>query len=66
MESKKWQHDRFDERSQAPKSRQEIVAAYGFDIRTNQDSETRISNKLRNVKKLRLVKIVHYITYCAF
>lgn len=29
----KWQHDKFDEKFQAPKSRQEIVAVYGFDIR---------------------------------
>lgn len=33
MDRKKWQHDKFDEKFQAPKSRQEIVAVYGFDIR---------------------------------
>lgn len=29
----KWKHDRYDERSQRPKSRRELVNKYGFDIR---------------------------------
>ena len=29
----KWVHDRYQETQQAPKSREEIVAVYGYDIR---------------------------------
>lgn len=29
----RWSHDRFDENEQAPKSRAELVSAYGYDIR---------------------------------
>jgi protein CASC3 len=30
----RWSHDRFNENEQAPKSRSELVSAYGYDIRT--------------------------------
>lgn len=30
----RWTHDRFDESEQAPKSRAELVSAYGYDIRS--------------------------------
>lgn len=30
----RWSHDRYDESEQAPKSRQELVSAYGYDIRS--------------------------------
>lgn len=30
---RKWEHDKFDERSQKPKSSTELVKRYGFDIR---------------------------------
>lgn len=29
----KWTHDKFDESEQAPKSREELTTAYGYDIR---------------------------------
>ena len=32
-EDDKWQHDRFEIHDQSPKSREELVAAYGYDIR---------------------------------
>ena len=38
MDNAKWQHDRYDARSQAPKSHDEIVATYGFDIRIVHDA----------------------------
>ncbi|XP_031694500.1 protein CASC3 [Anarrhichthys ocellatus] len=31
----RWDHDRFREEEQAPKSREELVAIYGYDIRNN-------------------------------
>lgn len=33
-ETDKWSHDRFNEYEQAPKSRAELVSAYGYDIRS--------------------------------
>lgn len=33
-DDKKWLHDRYDEGSQMPKTRQELIAVYGYDIRT--------------------------------
>uniref|UniRef100_A0A9J2P0D6 Protein CASC3 n=1 Tax=Ascaris lumbricoides TaxID=6252 RepID=A0A9J2P0D6_ASCLU len=35
----KWKHDRYDERSQRPKSRRELVNKYGFDIRDQKTEE---------------------------
>lgn len=29
----RWEHDRFREEEQAPKSREELIAIYGYDIR---------------------------------
>lgn len=29
----KWKHDRFDERSQRPKTKRELLNRYGYDIR---------------------------------
>jgi len=34
IDNNKWLHDRFDERTQMPKTRQELVAVYGYDIRS--------------------------------
>ena len=31
----KWTHDRFREDLQAPKSREELIALYGYDIRAS-------------------------------
>lgn len=36
----RWTHDRFNENEQAPKSRNELVSAYGYDIR-NEDNAPR-------------------------
>lgn len=36
----RWTHDRFNENEQAPKSRAELVSAYGYDIR-NEDNAPR-------------------------
>lgn len=36
----RWSHDRFNENEQAPKSRSELVSAYGYDIR-NEDNAPR-------------------------
>ena len=33
LDSHRWAHDRFDLHQQGPKAREELVAAYGFDIR---------------------------------
>lgn len=30
----KWNHDRFNDNEQAPKSKQELVSTYGYDIRS--------------------------------
>lgn len=30
----RWEHDKFREDEQAPKSRQELIALYGYDIRS--------------------------------
>lgn len=35
----RWEHDRFREDEQAPKSREELVALYGYDIRSNKNPE---------------------------
>ncbi|VDM38131.1 unnamed protein product, partial [Toxocara canis] len=35
----KWKHDRYDERSQRPKTRRELVSKYGFDIRDQNTEE---------------------------
>lgn len=50
----RWQHDRYDAHSQAPKSRAEIVATYGFDIRTVQDGRS-LSAGTRSGRKTRYV-----------
>lgn len=33
IDDKKWLHDRYNESEQMPKSRQELVAIYGYDMR---------------------------------
>lgn len=43
----KWKHDRFDERSQAPKTRRELLSRYGYDIRS--EVILNITAVLRNV-----------------
>ncbi|XP_075702482.1 protein CASC3 isoform X2 [Rhinoderma darwinii] len=35
----RWEHDRFREDEQAPKSRDELIAMYGYDIRSNKNPE---------------------------
>ncbi|KAM4622650.1 protein CASC3 isoform 1-T1 [Discoglossus pictus] len=35
----RWEHDRFREDEQAPKSRGELIAMYGYDIRSSKNSE---------------------------
>lgn len=37
----RWEHDRFREEEQAPKSREELVAIYGYDIRNGGVSNER-------------------------
>lgn len=38
----RWEHDKFREEEQAPKSREELIAVYGYDIRNgNGPSDTR-------------------------
>lgn len=38
----RWEHDKFREEEQAPKSREELIAIYGYDIRNgNGSSDTR-------------------------
>lgn len=32
----RWEHDKFREEEQAPKSRQELIASYGYDIRNGE------------------------------
>ena len=34
-DDKKWLHDRYDEHAQMPKSREELVDVYGYDIRAS-------------------------------
>ncbi|XP_067940854.1 protein CASC3-like isoform X2 [Watersipora subatra] len=36
----KWGHDRYDERSQAPKSRDELIRDYGYDIKSKDEPPT--------------------------
>lgn len=33
----KWNHDCYDERDQAPKSREELIILYGYDIRSRDE-----------------------------
>jgi len=33
IDEKKWLHDRYDERAQMPKTRQELIEVYGYDLR---------------------------------
>ncbi|XP_067617451.1 myb-like protein I [Eurosta solidaginis] len=42
----RWSHDRFDPSEQAPKSRSELVSAYGYDIRT-EDAPPRARRRRR-------------------
>lgn len=42
----RWAHDRFDPNEQAPKSRNELVSAYGYDIRT-EDAPPRARRRRR-------------------
>ncbi|CAD6993915.1 protein CASC3 [Ceratitis capitata] len=42
----RWSHDRFDASEQAPKSRTELVSAYGYDIRT-EDAPPRARRRRR-------------------
>ncbi|KAJ8926082.1 hypothetical protein NQ315_009938 [Exocentrus adspersus] len=42
----KWKHDRFNDTEQAPKSRSELIAIYGYDIR-NEDGPPRARRRRR-------------------
>lgn len=42
----KWSHDKFNDNDQAPKSKQELVAIYGYDIR-NEDGPPRARRRRR-------------------
>merc|ERR550519_519183 len=42
----KWGHDKFLDREQAPKSKEELVTAYGYDIR-NEDNAPRARRRRR-------------------
>uniref|UniRef100_A0A1L8DDK0 Protein CASC3 n=1 Tax=Nyssomyia neivai TaxID=330878 RepID=A0A1L8DDK0_9DIPT len=42
----RWSHDRYDESEQAPKSKAELVSAYGYDIR-NEESPPRARRRRR-------------------
>ena len=42
----RWSHDRFNDSEQAPKSRSELVAIYGYDIR-NEDGPPRARRRRR-------------------
>lgn len=37
----RWEHDKFREEEQAPKSREELIAIYGYDIRNGGGSGER-------------------------
>ena len=63
QEDLRWQHDRYDERSQAPKSREELIAIYGFDIRT---TDGNFSNQQSRFNKPRLVAIVWKLFFYFF
>lgn len=45
-EDGKWQHDRFSAYDQSPKSREELVATYGYDIR-NEEGPPRARRRRR-------------------
>ena len=45
-EDDKWNHDRFNEYDQAPKSREELIAVYGYDIR-NEEGPPRARRRRR-------------------
>lgn len=42
----RWAHDKFNDNEQAPKSRQELIAIYGYDIR-NEDGPPRARRRRR-------------------
>lgn len=42
----KWSHDRYNDSEQAPKSRAELIAIYGYDIR-NEDGPPRARRRRR-------------------
>ena len=42
----RWTHDRFNDSDQAPKSRTELIATYGYDIR-NEDGPPRARRRRR-------------------
>lgn len=37
----RWEHDKFREEEQAPKSREELIAIYGYDIRNGGERSSR-------------------------
>lgn len=42
----RWSHDRYNDNEQAPKSRSELIAIYGYDIR-NEDGPPRARRRRR-------------------
>lgn len=45
-EDDRWNHDKFNEFDQAPKSREELIAIYGYDIR-NEEGPPRARRRRR-------------------
>ncbi len=43
----RWEHDKFREEEQAPKSREELIAIYGYDIRNGGGSGDRSCRQRR-------------------
>jgi len=46
VDDHKWEHDRFDARQQAPKSAQDLIEAYGFDIRRGAESDIPVRDSM--------------------
>ena len=58
LDSNRWDHDRFDLSKQGPKSREELVDSYGYDIRAHSkppDSVPFLNNRGR------LVDLITYV-----
>lgn len=56
----RWEHDKFREDEQAPKSRQELIALYGYDIRSAHNPD---DIKPRRIRKPRWGDFKAYIVF---
>ena len=59
----RWNHDRYNDEEQAPKSHDELIAVYGYDIR-NEEGPPRARRRRRygyNIKSLLLYSFLHII-----